>query len=312
MADSACQAVEASVELAVAMSPAVIEADFTELERRVDAIVERYGGLEFDPGDERQVKEAKETRAYLNSVVREIDARRKAVEAEYSRPLVEFKQRVGAVTDRVKAASAAIDAQVKEGERRYREAKRAQIEEHYGEYAPALVPVVPYGRLHDDRWLNKGCRLDRAFAELEERVNRAACDWETLKGMGLEFPDVAEQRFFETLDLGEAVSCSARMAEDLRRIEELRRQVEEPAEEAACGEPEPPAPPAPSERPVAAEARREPEPPAPEEGCPWVVVIDSATPGQAVALASALRSMGLSGRMLRGTLAQVGKEVANG
>lgn len=114
--------------LSVRFSPATIEADFGALEERVGEIVGRYGSLVVDPDDEGQVKGARETRAYLRSVKAQIEERRKAVEAEYSRPLQEFKDRVRLVTGRLDGAIGVVDAQVKEGERRYRERKRAHLE----------------------------------------------------------------------------------------------------------------------------------------------------------------------------------------
>lgn len=330
---------EPTDQLVVRFSPASIEANFAALDAYVDGLLAPYSDASYDLTTPEAIKLAKNDRKYLNGLFKDIDERRKAVKREYSRPLDEFDARVGAITVKIKAASDRIKRELDGAEEARRAQKYAELAEHYEGFAGLLAPVVPYSRLHEDRWLNKTYRMDKACDELDAKVEKVAADWETLKAQGdMPHYELAEREFFRTLDLGAALNAARAAAEEDERIAELK-QAMEPAEQAPergdavpvvmeggtnhgtteevyADEPVPPRPaePAPVD-PAPPAPVMESAPPAPvEEDAPrpWVMVIPAATRAQIMALARDARAYGITGEMKGGTLAQVYERSING
>ena len=267
--------------LIVTYAPSSIEANFDALEKRVRKTVELYKGATYDLTKADKIKEAKNDRSYLNGLKSEIEERRKAVKREYNKPLAAFEKRCKEITSIIDGASDGIKAQLDEAEERRRAGARAALEAHYREFAELLAPVVPYERLHDDKWLNKSFGEVKAKKALEEKVSAVARDWDTLKAQrdSMAHYEVAERELFRTLDLGSALNAARAADEEDARIAAMREAVESK-----------PAPrPAPRRRAEPAAAAR------PEPSCAWTVEIPSATRSQMEQLAAALRERGITG-----------------
>ncbi len=268
-------------DLVVTYSPSVISANFDALEAHVRAKVADYEGAKYDLTKADKIKEAKNDRSYLNGLKNEIEERRKAVKREYNKPLAAFEKRCKEITSIIDGASDGIKAQLDEAEERRRAGARAALEAHYREFAELLSPVVPYERLHDDKWLNKSFGEAKAKKALEDKVSAVARDWDTLKAQrdSMAHYEVAERELFRTLDLGSALNAARAADEEDARIAAMREAVE--------SEPAPrPAPRRQAEPAVAA---------SPELSCAWTVEIPSATRSQMELLAAALRERGITG-----------------
>lgn len=267
--------------LIVTYAPSSIEANFDALEKRVRKTVELYEGATYDLTKADKIKEAKNDRSYLNGLKSEIEERRKAVKREYNKPLAAFEKRCKEITSIIDGASDGIKAQLDGAEERRRAGARAALEAHYREFAELLAPVVPYERLHDDKWLNKSFGEVKAKKALEEKVSAVARDWDTLKAQrdSMAHYEVAERELFRTLDLGSALNAARAADEEDARIAAMREAVESK-----------PAPrPAPRRQAEPAVAAR------PELSCAWTVEIPSATRSQMEQLAAALRERGITG-----------------
>lgn len=254
-------------DLVVTYSPSVISANFDALEAHVRAKVADYEGAKYDLTKDDSIKEAKHDRSYLNGLKSEIEERRKAVKREYNKPLAAFEKRCKEITSIIDGASDGIKAQLDEAEERRKSSARAALEAHYREFAELLSPVVPYERLHDDRWLNKSFGEAKAKKALEDKVSAVARDWDTLKAQrdSMAHYEVAERELFRTLDLGSALNAARAADEEDARIAAMREAVEsKPA-------------------------------PRPELSCAWTVEIPSATRSQMELLAAALRERGITG-----------------
>lgn len=268
-------------DLVVTYSPSVISANFDALEAHVRAKVADYEGAKYDLTKDDSIKEAKHDRSYLNGLKSEIEERRKAVKREYNKPLAAFEKRCKEITSIIDDAADGIKAQLDEAEERRKAGARAALEAHYREFAELLSPVVPYERLHDDRWLNKSFGEAKAKKALEDKVSAVARDWDTLKAQrdSMAHYEVAERELFRTLDLGSALNAARAADDEDARIAAMREAVESK-----------PAPrPAPRRQAEPAVAAR------PELSCAWTVEIPSATRSQMELLAAALREHGITG-----------------
>lgn len=267
--------------LEVTYTEATIASNMDALEAHVKKVVAEYDGATYDLTSAQAIKEAKHDRSYLNGIKKEIEERRKAVKREYNKPLDAFERRCKQITSIIDGASDGIKAQLDEAEERRKAGARAALEAHYREFAELLSPVVPYERLHDDRWLNKSFGEAKAKKALEDKVSAVARDWDTLKAQrdSMAHYEVAERELFRTLDLGSALNAARAADEEDARIAAMREAVE----------------PEPAPRPA---TRRQAEPAAaarPELHCAWTVEIPSATRSQMELLAAALRERGITG-----------------
>lgn len=272
-------------DLVVTYSPSVISANFDALEKRVRKTVELYKGATYDLTKADKIKEAKNDRSYLNGLKSEIEKRRKAVKREYNKPLAAFEKRCKEITSIIDGASDGIKAQLDQAEEDRKSRAMAKLKEHYETFAELLAPVVPYERLHEKQWLNKGFGEVKAKKALEEKVSAVARDWDTLKAQrgSMAHYEVAERELFRTLDLGSALNAARAADEEDARIAAMREAVESR-----------PAPrPAPRRQAEPAVAAR------PEPSCAWTVEIPSATRSQMEQLAAALRERGITGTIKR-------------
>lgn len=311
--------VEEGGELVVTCRPSDIEANFDALEDRVRRMVADYEGAAYDMSEDGNVRAAKRDRTYLNGIVKQIDERRKAVKREYLKPLDAFESRCKEISGIAKGASDAIKAQLDEAERLRRERAYAALEAHYGEVANLLAPVVPYSRVHEDRWLNKTVGEVKAKQLLEEKVGLLAEDWDTLKGQrgSMGHYEVAERELFRTLDLGAALKAARQADEEDARLEEMKAAMEperapEPGPAAPAPEPAPQPMPAPAPQP--AQAVQEPviAPRPSEPRTPWVVIVPEATRSDMEGLAKLLQMSEVSGRIVAGALEQVYRKAVQG
>lgn len=267
--------------LIVTYAPSSIEANFDALEKRVRKTVELYKGATYDLTKADKIKEAKNDRTYLNGLKNEIEERRKAVKREYNKPLAAFEKRCKEITAIIDDAADGIKAQIDKAEEDRKSRAMAKLKEHYETFAELLAPVVPYERLHEKQWLNKGFGEVKAKKALEAKVSAVARDWDTLKAQrdSMAHYEVAERELFRTLDLGSALNAARAADEEDARIAAMREAVESK-----------PAPrPAPRRRAEPAVAAR------PELSCAWTVEIPSATRSQMELLAAALRERGITG-----------------
>ena len=322
---------ETAITFAPVLQPAVITADFPGMRKRLDGLL---AGL--DTSDEAlgatNTADLKRRRREVNGIIKSVDDGRKAIKREYNRSLDAFEAEVKDVLSTARDASDRLKAEIDKREAEAKEGRREQLERAYQDMAPVLVPVVPFERLCEDKWLTQ-TGYKHALPELEAKVSQLAADWDSLQSMMGSLPcyDVAESELFMSLDLGRAIQ-SARDEQE-RRDAIAQAKAERDANLAAAraeAEPEKPEEPAETEeteKPAETEsvkdlaerqqferkvremaersmaamaAKRETEQAKPADiPGPWVVTIDSATKAQMQEFAQRLKAMGLSGRISR-------------
>lgn len=277
---------EEAKELAVEYSAPSIAANFDALEAHVRKIVSEYDGAKYDLTDKTVLAGAKNDRAYLNGLKNEIEDRRKAVKAGYCAPLKAFEARVKSITSIIEDASNNIKAQLDQAEEERKAFIYGNLKAHYEEFAELLAPVVPYEKLHDEKWLNKSFGEVKAKKALDEKTRIVARDYETLKAQsGMAHYDEAKREFFRTLDLGAALNAARRATEYDERIAEM-----EAAMEPAPVEHEPIEP-----QPVQAHAEPQPIEQRDEPLCDWTIEVRGATRSQMQEVAKLLRARGITG-----------------
>lgn len=213
-------------DLSVHTLPGQISANFDALEAHVDAILKDYEGWQPSADSAEDVRACAGARKYLNGLAKQIDERRKAVKNEYLRPLNAFEGRSNAIRDKIKSAVARIQAVEKEADEARKREKENALREHYQEVAGLLADVVPYEAIADPKWLNKSPHVENCKKELEDRCRKVAKDWDALKAQDLgDFGEQAELRFFQSLDLGEAIAWAHKLAEDKKHLDAMKSEL---------------------------------------------------------------------------------------
>lgn len=209
------------------LEPAVITADFEAMQERLDGYLAPYRGVTAEAVSLMDAKEVKACATDLRKMRRSLDDSRKAVKRAYNEPLAAFESSVKKLVSQIDDCLTLFADAEKAEKERYQREKRDELRGIYEDMAPALVPVVPYERLEDPKWLNKTTAINKAIDELAEKVDRIAKDWETLKRVKLAFPGEAEALFFRTLSIMEAIAHDDARRKEQERIEAMRQEVEE-------------------------------------------------------------------------------------
>lgn len=284
--------------LTVSFTPAAIDANFDALDARVEELIKGYAEARYDLTSSDEIKQAKRDRTYLNGIAKEIDERRKAVKREYMRPLDDFEARANAITAKVKKASANIKEQLDEAEERRKDRAYAILKEYYEDLAGMLAPVVPYERIHDEKWLNKTFGEMKAKAAIDEKVAKVATDWETLQAQREALPryEVAEREFFATLDLGAALNAAREAQEADERIAGMRADMAEYGNDEMPPDTEPETMPEPVPEPEPAPQAAPTPAPAPQAAAPVAVPGGRYVPCVMVIQAASIEQMQQIGR----------------
>lgn len=215
--------------LQVDYTPAEIICDFDSMKTRLQEILSPYENLTSDMVKSISLKDAKNERAYLNRLSKELNDSRKAIKKAYNQPLQEFEARVKEIDEMIKEPLGIIDEVIKEQERLAKEERRERLQQAYEDLFPALVPVVPLDRVIEPQWLNKTYGEIKAIDSLTERVSKVAEDWQSLQKLEASMPfyDEAEREFFRTLSLADAIKRNDDLVAESERIEQLKADVQE-------------------------------------------------------------------------------------
>jgi len=233
--------------LAVTFEPAVITADFEGMKKRIEQMLEPYGGMTEAGIEKMPLKDAKACRADLRAMSKSLNDGRKAVKKIYNEPLSEFEARIKELDALILAPAEQLDGVVKRREEEAKELRRQGLEATYRDFAPALVEVVPFERVLEPQWLNKSFNAAKAAEEMEAKVAKISSDWKQLKTLKLEFFAEDEAVFFRTLDLTQAIAHENERKEEQERINAMKSEVDGYAQEREqAAEPEEPQQPEPA------------------------------------------------------------------
>lgn len=202
--------------------------EFMEL---VASITEQYEGLTYT---EDQMKAAKVDRARLNAMKKAISDRRIQVKKAVMEPYTKFEAEVSEVTALIDKPIAMIDGQIKEYENRTKEEKKAALKKYFEEIAADLEGILTFDRVFDQRYLNVSVSLNKAKADIQEKVDRVHTDLRSLEGFCEEkYLTVAKDAYIRTLNVSDALAEARRLQEFDRKAEEERLRREEEARLAA-------------------------------------------------------------------------------
>lgn len=201
--------------------------NYEELKKALELELTKYSGLVFT---EENIAEAKSTRASLNNVAKAINDRRIEEKKDFLKGFEEFENQTKELTEMVKNVSLEIDKQVKEFEEQEKLKKTDKIHKIFDS---KNYDRLTLDRFWNEKWLNKGFRLDKIEEEIDLRIKEVEDgikNIETLSGDDVEkYKDIAG-KFLLHLDLSRAIDDYNQEEAHKKRLEEIKaRQIDNAA-----------------------------------------------------------------------------------
>ena len=136
-----------------AVNTSPISLNYEELKHELAAKVEPYKGLIVT---EDAIPTAKADLANIRRLMKALDDRRKEVKKEYEAPLKDFEAQIKDIISVANEAADNIDGQIKAFEKADDEKKLNRIKLFFNMAFGELAKVVPFERINNPKWLNKG------------------------------------------------------------------------------------------------------------------------------------------------------------
>lgn len=222
-----------------------IEFNFDELKSGLTASLAMYKGIIYD---EKSIGEAKANRAGMNKFKEGLEAERKRMKKVYLDPYEDFAAKVKILTDMVDEQVSEIDKQVKAFEQAEKDKKLEAIKSAYGEYVGDLRDLVPFERVFQDKWLNKGEKLPGIENSMVTFFAKVRDDLATITNLKSEYELAIKDTYLRTFDLGAALNEKTRLEQQKAKMQEYAAAIK------------PVQTPAPIPSPVTATADVPPEP----------------------------------------------------
>lgn len=230
------------------IKPVPVTFNYEELKKEVAERTAPYKGLIVE---EDAIPVAKNDLANLRKLEKAIDDRRKAVKREYNAPYMEFEAKIKDILSDIQAAEQNIDSQVKAFEKKVEDEKLSQIQKFFGLAFGELAKVVPFERINNPKWLNKGYKMPDIEAEISKMANDLRDNVEAVKALKSENEDALLRTLYTTLDMGAVMKEQAALN---AIAEERKARIAQMVEEAKKANPTP------SQEPTEAFTADTPEP----------------------------------------------------
>lgn len=218
------------------ISPIPLKFNYEELKQQVAEKTAPYKGLIVT---EDAIPAAKTDLANLRRLEKAIDDRRKAVKKEYNAPYMEFEAKIKDILSDIQTAIENIDGQVKGFEAKSDEEKLGRIKVFYNLAFGNLAKVVPFDRINNPKWLNKGYKKADIEAEISKMANDLRDNVDAVKALKSENEDALLRTLYTTLDMGAVMKEQAalnaiaeeRKARIAQMVEEAKKTVSAPSQE---------------------------------------------------------------------------------
>lgn len=207
---------------------AKVEDNISEAKAYALELQEYYGNLVFN---DDQLAEAKNERASINKLVKNIADYRKSIVTEFKKPIEQFETIAKETEKILKETSDFVDAQVKKFENKEKEEKRKNIENIYNENIEELDDVISINQLFSDKWLNKGTTLQSIEEEIKTRLNNIRNGLKAIEELHSEFELEIKNTYLQDFDLSKAIIKNNQLKEQKERLSKVEEKKEEIVQE---------------------------------------------------------------------------------
>lgn len=216
------------LKLNIVQNPGVVELNFDELERGLDAKLAEYTGAVFT---EETKDIAKGEVASLRKLKKSFDDARKNVKKEWMKPYDDFEKQMKKLIEKIDGPITLIDSQIKDFEEKRRSEKKKKISALYEGIIGDMKDYLPLVKIYNPKWENATTTIKSIREDIEQLVRSSAQAVDTLQGMRSDAREEAISIYKKTLDLSQALAYINRYeqqrAEIMKREEERRKAEEE-------------------------------------------------------------------------------------
>ena len=200
--------------------PQTVGFNFDQLKQELEISLVKYQNMVVT---EDGTKEAKEDRAKLNALKNTIDTKRKEIKKEWNAPYIEFENKIKVLTGMIDEPIQAIDKQVKAYEQKVKDEKQAEIEAYFNETIGDLKELVPYGKIHIQKWLNVGEKLPAIKKEIAAIIETIQNDIKVIKDLEMECEQQMLDKYLTNFSLSEAMAEKTRWEDRITKIAEYEK-----------------------------------------------------------------------------------------
>lgn len=219
--------------VATITSVGAVEDNILEAKEYALLLKEYYSNLIFS---DEQIAEAKEERASINKVVKKIGDYRKNIVAEFKKPIELFEQTAKETEKILKETSDFVDNQVKYFESKEKEERKEKARIIYEENIEELKEVLPFEKIFNDKWLNKGSWKEDGTSKvvlddinnIKEKVRNGFKAIEELKS---EFELELKNTFLNDYDISKAIFKNKQLLEQKQALSKVEEKKEEITQE---------------------------------------------------------------------------------
>lgn len=206
-----------------------VEWNKDEVKAWVSQLIEPFNNQLFT---DQTIPEAKEARAKLNGLSKQLNGWRIEQTRDYLAPVEKFKNEVDEIKDLIDTASKRIDGVVKDYQTREQEEKRCLIGDIYSKVFNDLYALVPLDKIFNQKWLNKAYTEKLVEKELTAIKDKIV---EDIAVIDTTFTDENENlevktEYFKSLNLATTLSEYNRRKEYRKHLEERAKQEQAEAE----------------------------------------------------------------------------------
>ena len=196
------------------------------IEEKVKALLEPFKNQLFT---DQTIPEAKEARAKLNGLSKQLNAWRIEQTRDFLAPVEQFKSEVDEVKNLIDEASKRIDGVVKDYQTREQEEKKQLIEKIYSKVFYGYITLVPLDKIFNQKWLNKAYTEKLIEKELTAILDKIV---EDVTVIDTTFSDKDERleiktEYFKSLNLAVTLSEYNRSKEYKQHLQEQAKAEEE-------------------------------------------------------------------------------------
>ncbi len=205
-----------------------VENNINEAKEYALKLKKYYETLVFD---EEQLDEAKKERASINKIEKNVSDYRKSIVAEFKKPIVEFENIAKETEKILKETSEFVDVQVKNFESKEKETRKENAQKIYEANIEELKDVIPFEKIFNDKWLNKGTwkedntspLIEKEIIEIREKVTSGL---KAIEELNSEFELEVKSTFLQNFDLSEAVFKNNQLKEQKEKLTKAEEQKE--------------------------------------------------------------------------------------
>lgn len=178
-----------------------LEINYEELKKEIAKELEKYQGLVVTSSD---LPKAKDTRALLNKVLKNIKDRKNQLKKEFLKPYEKIEDQITEITQMIEAVVLSIDQQIKNLEMKAREEKLLKIEEVWNQLS---YSKIPFDKVWKEEYLNKTYTLDKIRDKFIEFITQTEQDLKAIDNLVIDPTQALElkKKYLARLDFGEVL-----------------------------------------------------------------------------------------------------------